>query len=299
MIGAAALAAALLVPGMGFAAARITAPEYLERLARARSLAEAAVADPSPVRMEEVRAALGLPLEMEFGGVTVAIPADPVLAALVGAFGREFTVAATHLSALESAARAAIDQTGTDPARIKDALRRAYVGINGDPSLLERVRRSLGAVLAEIVRSLGRFHGAGSAVAWAIVVAAVIGLLLLIRRLAVVPERARRKDAATPVNVVDWEREEAEALARGDIAVAIRARYRLLVAALSARGVVIDAPSLTAGECRGAVRTSMPAVYPTVERATQLFELAAYAHAPLGRDDVEVVREAERSVRAA
>jgi hypothetical protein len=229
----------------------------------------------------------------------ISLPADPLLASLVGAYGREFQVAAAHLAALSHAARAALNASPTDSVRIRDALRSAYAGIHADPGIIERVRRTLGAVLAEIVRSLAGFHGAGSVIAWAIVVAALVGLLFLIRRLSLVPEKRRPREAAEQAVAVDWEREEADALARGDVAGAVRARFHLLVAALETRGVVGHSPSLTAGECRGAVRASMPAVYPVVERATHLFELAAYAHAPLDRDDVEAVREAERRVRAA
>jgi hypothetical protein len=186
-----------------------------------------------------------------------------------------------------------------DRRRLTDALDAAYSDVRSDPTWLEHLRRFLGRALTEILERLGSFTGAGSVVAWIIVGLLGIGAVLLIRRLAIVPERRRVQHPDAAKTSVDWARTAEEALARGDLVGAIRARFRVLIVALSDRGVVVDEPSLTAGECRQAVRSAMPGAYLAVSRATEVFELAAYSHASLTTRDVDALREAERVVRAA
>jgi hypothetical protein len=186
-----------------------------------------------------------------------------------------------------------------DRRRLTDALDAAYSDVRSDPTWLEHLRRFLGRALTEILERLGTFTGAGSVVAWIIVGLLALGAVLLIRRLAIVPERRRTRTTEAAETPVDWARIADEALARGDLVGAIRARFRMLIVALSDRGVVVDEPSLTAGECRLAVRSAMPGACLTVSRATEVFELAAYAHASLTTRDVDALREAERVVRAA
>ncbi|MGH2725615.1 MAG: DUF4129 domain-containing protein, partial [Actinomycetota bacterium] len=179
-----------------------------------------------------------------------------------------------------------------DRSRLEGALEAGYRDIRGDPSWFEQARRFLGRALTEFSEHLSGINGAGSVIAWLVVAALVVGIFLLLRRLSIVPERRRARPAAAAKPPVDWARIAEEALARGDIVGAIRARFRVLIGALSERGVVVDEPSLTAGECRRAVRSAMPGAYLAVSRATEVFELAAYAHAALKATDVDALREA-------
>jgi hypothetical protein len=206
---------------------------------------------------------------------------------------------AAGVAVASKAAKATVAPGPIDQRRLNDALDAAYSDVRSDPTWIEHLRRYLGRALSEILGNLGSFTGAGSVVAWIIVGLLAIGAVLLIRRLAIVPERHRTRSTEAAKTPVDWARIADEALARGDLVGAIRARFRLLIVALSDRGVVVDEPSLTAGECRQAVQSAMPGAYLTVSRATEVFELAAYAHAALTTTDVDTLREAERVVRAA
>ncbi|MCW3037952.1 MAG: hypothetical protein JWM17_3264, partial [Actinobacteria bacterium] len=97
----------------------------------------------------------------------------------------------------------------------------------------------------------------------------------------------------------DWDRVAREAMARGDLAEAVRARYGALLASLAGRGIVPDTPSLTAGECRRAVAGGLAGVYPVVAKATTIFESVMYGAAEATAGDVDTLAAAERSVKAA
>jgi hypothetical protein len=72
-----------------------------------------------------------------------------------------------------------------------------------------------------------------------------------------------------------------------------------MVAALAARGLTTDSPSLTAGECRAAVARLRPGLYPLVAEATGTYERVAYGMAPADRNAVETLREAALQARSA
>lgn len=281
------------------AARRITATEFLERLSKARRHAEAATAAPAPARMLEVRRIIGFPLVVELPGAAVSVGGDPALDALGGGTASEFQHAAAHLRALEEAAHGALAAERLDRERLRRTLAASYPGIRARPGLASRVQRALADFLAEAIAQLVR-GGAASVVAWIVVAAVVLGGLLLLRRLAIVPERrARARSGAGAPVPADWGRAAEEALARGDLSEAVRALYRILLGALSARGVVSDAPSLTAGECRRAVGAALPAASVVVDRATWIFERTAYGRRAPTREDVDAVRDAGRAVTAA
>jgi len=106
-----------------------------------------------------------------------------------------------------------------------------------------------------------------------------------------------RRDEKSPGR--NWLLEADRAVAAGDFERAVRALYHALLTALQARGVVEDAPSLTAGETRLAVAATRPALSAVVGRATTVFERVAYGGAPADGDAVEAIRTAERSARSA
>src|SRR5205807_9480694 len=99
--------------------------------------------------------------------------------------------------------------------------------------------------------------------------------------------------------VPEWRTLADAALARGDIREAVRALYAALLALLSARGIIPDVPSLTAGECRRAVSVARPALAPIVTRATTAFERVSYGAGPGSAPDVGELRKAGRAVEAA
>ena len=307
----AALAALVLavLPATGAGAASspetISLPAYVTRLSDVRQLAEEDAAHPSSQAMGAVRRSLGLPLVVLTDAGAIRVPPDSVLDSLQGTRSGDFLKAADHLATLEDAAQGALGAPQPDGAREAAALAAAYAGITARPGLLARLRHDAWVSLLSAWQWLrGLFHGKswlGNLIAYVSVVV-VLGLaVLLARRLRhVVPEaggqatgRRRRSQA------VDWDRVAEEALARGDLDAAIRARYQALLAALAARGVIPRAPSLTAGECRRAVAANLPGAYPAVARATAIFESTVYGRSPADRSEVDALQDAQRSVTAA
>jgi len=132
------------------------------------------------------------------------------------------------------------------------------------------------------------------------VIAAVAAFLWFGRRsrFGIVPD-ARTDIASNEVAIVDWRRAADEALARGDQNEAVMALYHVLVHTLASRGVVREAPSLTAGECRWAVRRERPGLAVPIERATAAFERVAYGKQDAAAGDVDALRAAEQEAKRA
>jgi hypothetical protein len=68
---------------------------------------------------------------------------------------------------------------------------------------------------------------------------------------------------------------------------------------LSGRGLLIDAPGLTAGEARSTVRAVRPELFDAMADATGAFEQVAYGGAVPGPDDVDTLRRAVVLARSA
>ncbi len=171
-----------------------------------------------------------------------------------------------------------------------------------EPGLAERVVDRVGELIAELVELLGG-GGAGGLLGWALIVAAIGGLVWLVVRL--VPEARggsfRPGAAVRPGATVDiaedrdpgsWdiEAEQHEAAGRWDDA--LRARYRSVVARLARRGALRDAPAVTTGEHRAGVgRVDRAPVEPEVFAANaDRFDEVWYGGAAASRDDVDRVR---------
>ena len=118
-------------------------------------------------------------------------------------------------------------------------------------------------------------------------------------RSRLVPDRAassgaqgRRHDRS-----VDWAARADEALRAGDLHEAVRASYLALLAVLAGRGIVANAPALTAGEARFAVRRARPGLFPAIARATESYERVIYGGETPDRADVDHLREATAEAR--
>ncbi|HWD73181.1 MAG TPA: DUF4129 domain-containing protein [Actinomycetota bacterium] len=305
--GAAAVACAALVafPTAGWAAPRATsASDFVARLDHARRLAEADAAAPAPPKMQAVREALGLPLDVDLAGRTVHVPADSLLDGLRGTTTEDFRNADDHLAAMEDDARTALSAKPPDAARMAAALREALRGIRTEPSLFERLRHDIWVFIVSLWQRIARAvdrvplpHGLVVTVAAGLLAVVVV---ILIRRLGyLVPERRAAGDGPGRQGKTDWDRLAREAMARGDLVEAVRARYGALLAALAGRGIVADTPSLTAGECRRAVAGGLPGAYPVVAKATTIFESVLYGRAEATASGVDTLAAAERSVKAA
>jgi hypothetical protein len=294
------LAAALNLSGTVGAQSRVSAESFAHRVDLAIDLTELQDAAPSPARMELVRRALGLPVQVVVGEWAVLVPPDPFLERLSGETTADFQRAGAHLEAIRGALDAAVARDVPSPESVEESLDRAYRAvIQIRPSLLERIRRAVGEFLAYLFYRLVNFAGPSSLLAWAVVVGLVAAALLLLRRARLVPERVlpgggRARAVETEV---DWRRRAQEALRAGDLPEAIRALYLVLISTLAGRGLLAHAPALTAGECRSAVRRNRPSLYPLVARATESYERVVYGGVRPGKEDVDSLLEAEEGAR--
>lgn len=272
----------------------ISPGELLDRVRAALVLAEEAVADPSPARMRELEETMGLPVVVRIDGADAAVPADPVLASLSGTRTEDFLRAADRLGALHDSLERATSAAPVDHDRIDSALTEAYRGVlQVDPGLIERIRRAIGELIQSLLARLFSFQGAGTVVAWAVLVGIGILVVWIIRRLRLVPETSMEVTGGrTGAPRVDWIARAEDAVRAGDLHLAVHAFYRGLLGALSARGLLIDAPGLTAGECRSTVRATRPELFDAVADATGAFEQIAYGGGRPEPDDVDTLRRA-------
>jgi hypothetical protein len=277
---------------------------YLARLHAAIAALQAPGAEPADA-IADARSALGLPLVVAQADGSTALVTDDALIGSVADSGDLVAV-----SALTERLQAAADDAGRageaeapDRAQVDAAIAAAYGGEVAGPSLWERAMRRIGQALGWFLEhTLGALARSsfGGVVGWLLVLAIAVAAVVLIQRVApgIVPD-ARMADRTGGVAIVDWRQVADEALSRGDLNGAVHALYHVLVGTLAYRGVVREAPSLTAGECRGAVRVERPELAPSIDRATRAFERVAYGKQPAGRDDVEALRAADQAVRKA
>jgi hypothetical protein len=276
-------------------------PEELSaRLASAASLADAGVAAPSATRMDELRDAIGLPVVVRLDGWEATIGRDPVLDRLTGEDADDFRRAADRLGALRASLERAMAAGPIDRGGVEAALASAYRGsLQVDPGLIERIRRAAAELIQNLIARLFSFRGAGTLVAWAVLVGLGVLALWLVRRLRVPETAVGVPDTGSRAPRIDWIARAEEAFRAGDLHGAIHAFYRGLLSALSSRGLLIDAPGLTAGECRSTVRAVRPALFQAVADATGTFERVAYGGAVPGPEEVETLRKAVSLARSA
>jgi hypothetical protein len=158
-------------------------------------------------------------------------------------------------------------------------------------SPLDRLRSWFGDQISHLVSSMVDHRPRG----W-------LGVLSLVVTMAVVGAvawlivRAVRGVGANPVRdgvpvaggrrpPADWLAEADACAHRGDFRGALRARYRALVAELSARGLVEEVPGRTTGEYRRAVTSNLPGAASVFGQATDLFERAWYGDAVTTAED--------------
>jgi hypothetical protein len=289
--------------GMADAQQQVPLSEYISRLSATVGRLQAIPAGgASETTIAEALLPLGLPLQVEIpsvGSVTVTqetLIGDPATLSLE-------TVTARMSGALASA-RDVETATPPDAAALASALDQAYLGQTPvGPSLAQRVLLDIAQALGWLFdHTVGAMAGSGigAVIAWLLLVGLLVLAGIFVRRVrGVTVSEGRLRLPATFVSEMDWRRAADAAIAAGDIAEAVRALYHLLLATLAARGVVHDAPSLTAGECRRAVRRQRPALAPAVDAATLSFERVVFGKVPAVHRDVEILQAAERAVKSA
>jgi len=168
------------------------------------------------------------------------------------------------------------------------------------PSFLERIQNGIFDWLARVLTGV---VGAGIG-AWIVVVLVVALVAFVAWRLASGVTRDPGRELALSAGrarpAIEW-RAEAEAHERaGEWRLAVRARYRALVADLAGRGVVDEIPGRTAGEYRAELGANLPAAAPPFAGATELFEGAWYGKRPTAAADAAHFRRlADRVLEAA
>jgi uncharacterized protein DUF4129 len=261
-------------------------------------------AEASEQAIEAAIASLGLPVRVELpSGSAVEVTRDTLLGPATAPGGaaelrRVTEVIRTALAAaVDTAARASPDRAALDA-----ALAEAYGGLRPqEPSItsriLDAVRQAFGWLLDRTLGAVSR-SGLGPLIGWFLIFVLLAGVIMVLHRLggATVAE-ARWTAGSRGEPAEDWRRLAEEALARGDLPEAVRARYHVLLETLAARGIVRDAPSLTSGECRAAVHRTSPRLAPDVDRATSAFERVIYGRLPARAEDVDALSTAEQAVR--
>ena len=295
LIGMAAL------PSLATAQDSLTPDAFLERIDRAQALARLDGGAPSTERMASLRSSLGLPIEIVIDDWSTLIVPDPVLEDLAGTSTTDFELAELRLTALSRAVSDAVTRPHRQPGDLAAALDAAYRGVVPPrPDPLTLIFQTFDEALQAILQRLGDVVGrAGDAVGWLILlgIVALAGVALL--RSDLVPDRRARVSsiAGSDVHTVDWVARGEAAIRAGDLHEAVRAFYVALLVVLAARGIVADAPALTAGEARVAVRRVRPELFPAIAQATDTYERVVYGGVTPNAGDVQDLREAATRVR--
>jgi hypothetical protein len=163
------------------------------------------------------------------------------------------------------------------------------------PGVYDRVIQWIGDAVSTLIEGLFT-GGAGTAVAWVILAAAVVLVAMLAlrvgRTLQTDPSRSvARVQVEVRRSPIEWSREAEAFEARGEWKAALRCRYRALVADLVSRKVVRDQPGHTTGEYRSDVTAALPGAAAEFGGASELFERAWYGDRPTGPDESSRFRE--------
>ena len=166
------------------------------------------------------------------------------------------------------------------------------------PGLLDRGRRWLTDRFARFLGQL-TLGGVGS---WAVVLALLAVLVLLVLRFSrgLTPDPGRRLNYSVSAgrSAAEWRAEAVDHERAGEWRLALRCRYRALVADLAGRGLVEEVPGRTAGEYRAEVGGRLPGAATDFAGATELFERAWYGNRPTAEDEANRFRLLEEQVLA-
>lgn len=193
-----------------------------------------------------------------------------------------------------------------DPQQVRDAADAILANPRYDVPPESLPDRIIGWFSEQIGKILGSFvgSGAGTLVAWAVVVLAVAAVAYLVVRYGRVGRisvpRPPQPEAMVELSrrPAEW-RAEAEALeTAGRWREGLRCRHRALVAELVAVGTIPDRAGRTAGEYVRDVARATPAAGASMAAATELFEAAWYGGATTGAAEAARFAELERAVLA-
>lgn len=191
-----------------------------------------------------------------------------------------------------------------DPQAVRDLADEILAGSRYDRPSKSIPDRIIGWFVDQLGRVLGSLggSGAGTVLAWVLVLAALGAMAYLVVRFG--RERIPRPTRPEPPGVMveltrtgaEW-RTEAEALeADGRWREGLRARHRALIADLVRDGVLPDRAGRTAREHLHTLATTRPGAASAMATATELFEGAWYGGAPTGAAEAGRFRALEEDI---
>ena len=147
--------------------------------------------------------------------------------------------------------------------------------------------------------------GAGTLLAWMVVLGAIAAVAVLVARHGRSVRVDRPVSGAAPAMIelsrspAEWRAEAGALEASGRWREALRCRHRALVGELVRLGAIPDQAGRTAGEYVRDIESSLPAAVPPMASATHLFEAAWYGRTATGADESDRFRALEAQVLAA
>lgn len=287
---------ALAMPQAQAQSEAVSAASFLERIRQAQQVLDSEEHSLSAQTFDRMLRTLDLPVTVTTRAGNVAIPQDPQLEALTSideGLQTSLTIARVRLSLLAAEVTTAEQRDGVDQTKVRESLGGAYRGIDDRPSVLQRIRRWIAERFTDFVGALLKPRGTTSVIAWVVVIAGAVALAVVFARSGAGPRRAQRhREQIERPEAADWRALAEEALARGDVAAAVRYEYVFLLDTLADRELIPANDSVTAGECKHAVRRSAPSIAASVAQACLAFERAAYASERIDVSAVHAVRSA-------
>jgi hypothetical protein len=168
------------------------------------------------------------------------------------------------------------------------------------PGIIERAIMWVIDALARLI--FGLRAGDGGTIVGIVLMALAIGVTVFIAILLL--RRVRRDPGTEGVTVgiggrtaADWRRLAEQAEATGEWDVALRCRYRALLADLVAAGVTDELVGRTARDYLRDVTEAAPATERSLTWVTEAFEATWYDRRPVAASDVDAMRAASDDVR--
>jgi hypothetical protein len=171
-----------------------------------------------------------------------------------------------------------------DPDAARDAAAReladpAYQ--NAEPSLVERIFDRIGRFLADLLSGVGGSVAGGLLVLLILLAVVIVVVRLRVGRLARNARADRSVFAGTSRSADDHRRAADEAYERGDLAGAIRERFRAVVRELERRGVLDERSGRTVDEIAAQAGDRLPHNRTGLRRAATIFDDIVYGdHRP-------------------
>ena len=167
--------------------------------------------------------------------------------------------------------------------------------LEAQPTWFQRAQRVAFDFIGRVLEAMAG-NGRGSVIGTLTIIAVVLVLLYLIvrytRTVRADPRLVDVTGTALGRSSADWAADARACEAAGEWRDAVRCRYRELLAALAAAGLLSEVPGRTSGEYLTAFSADVPDAAEAFADATRRFEAAWYSHAATSASDVDAFRDA-------